>query len=154
MNSNEFHLHIHEGATPEAVRTAVETYNSGRVPDTGVAIPETEPGEDGPPADSLTDEAMTALAVRAYAESEGNAKPLLEYLAEHPDRLVSYTEASEALGFPSKQSMPGLLGSFGKRANHRYGGIWPFDKGIWANGDSNFLMTEVAASAIRGAHRE
>ena len=54
-------------------------------------------------------------------------KPLLEFLAANPDRWIPFTEASAALGFDSQRSMPGLLGSFGLRSNHRYGGRWPFE---------------------------
>jgi len=49
-------------------------------------------------------------------------KPLLDFHAANPDRWIPFTEASAALGFDSQRSMPGLLGSFGLRSNHRYGG--------------------------------
>lgn len=143
---SEFHLHIHEGASPEAVRTAIESYHAGTQPQSATRVPDEEPESDG-----MSPAELQALATRAYKESWGNMKPLMEYLADNPDRLVSYTEASKALGFPSKLSMPGLLGAFGRRANHRYGGAWPFEKAIWADDDSNFLMSEAAAQAIRDA---
>lgn len=153
MQRNEFHLHIHEGAPLDAVRVAVETYNSGQPGDSVAPTADMDGMEEDEASQEVSTEALVALATRAYTESEGNMKPLLEFLAENPDRLVSYTEASEALNFPSNLSMPGLLGAFGRRANHRYGGAWPFKKAIWANEDSNFLMTEIAANAIRDARR-
>lgn len=93
-------------------------------------------------------DAIAALARRAYRESTGNMKPLLAFLADNPDREIPFTEASAALGFTSAFSMPGLLGAFGRRANHRYGGKWPFRTfrrdGVW-----HVLMTPDAAAAIR-----
>jgi hypothetical protein len=132
---SEFHLHIHEGATPEAVRAAVEAYRLGASEDAAVGAVERE-------ADRV------ALAERAYQESDGSMKPLLGFLADNPDRLVPYTEASAILGFPSARSMPGLLGAFGRRANHRYGGQWPFEK-VWHEGAWQMRMGADIAQAIR-----
>jgi len=152
-NSNDFHLHLHEGVSAEAARVAVEAYYAAQAARNGTTASPRVEVEADEPEDDMSAEDLAALATRAYEESWGNMKPLMEYLADNPDRLVSYTEASEALGFPSKLSMPGLLGAFGRRANHRYGGAWPFEKAIWADDDSNFLMSEAAAEAIRRARK-
>lgn len=31
------------------------------------------------------------------------------------------------MGFDSACQLPGMLGVFGRRAIHRYGGVWPFE---------------------------
>ena len=81
-------------------------------------------------------------------ESSGNMKPLLEFLAANPDRWIPFTEASEALGFDSPRSMPGLLGSFGLRSNHRYDGRWPFETNEHDDGGWHMRMDARAAEAI------
>ena len=81
-------------------------------------------------------------------ESDGNMAPLLEFLADNPERLIPFTEVSAALEFPSARSMPGLLGAFGRRANHRYGGKWPFEK-RWHEDASHMRMDADVAEEIR-----
>lgn len=61
---------------------------------------------------------------------------------------ATFTEASAALGFESARSMAGLLGAFGRRANHRYEGKWPF-KTMWRGNGWHMRMTQEAAEAIR-----
>jgi len=132
---SHFHLHIHEGATPETARAAVEAYKAGVAT---VAAPLNVASSNG----------TVSLARRAYNESDGNMAPLLEFLADNPGRLIPFTEASTALGFPSARSMPGLLGAFGRRANHRYGGKWPFEK-CWHEHVWHMRMEADVAEEIR-----
>ena len=54
---NQFHLHVHEGATPAAVRAAVEAYHAGPTKTTTV-VPDAR-------AEMTIDERV-ALAERAY----------------------------------------------------------------------------------------
>ena len=120
---NEVHVHIHEGVSPEAAKAAVEALHVG-----GGELSLVESGESNGQLASEPDEAaLTNFVKRAYTESEGKAKPLLELLAAHPEQLVPFTKVSEALGFETARSLPGLLGAFGRRANHRYEGNWPFE---------------------------
>ena len=134
---NEFHLHLHEGVTPDVARAAIREYKATRSLEPPPDVDEAGPSN---PA--------AALAKRAYNDSDGRMGPLLEFLADNPDRLVPFTEASSALGFPSARSMPGLLGAFGRRANHRYGGKWPFEK-IWHEGAWHMRMDGDVAELIR-----
>jgi hypothetical protein len=117
--SNEInvHIHIHEGASAEAVRAAVE------------AIGAKEPVETAGSRGGGDPAVRTAELIRqAYLDSEEKAKPLLEFLADNPGREVPYPEISEHLGFPTSRSLPGLLGAFSRRAEHRYGGIQPYER--------------------------
>jgi len=113
--NSHFHLHIHVGATEEAAKAAVEAYWNGA----GRDDESVHPDESSPVT-------RQALAQRAYRESVGTMRPLLDFLAENPERTIPFGEASAALGFSTPRSMPGLLGAFGRRANHRYRGEWPF----------------------------
>lgn len=132
------HLHVHEGASPDAVRAAAEALGDGLEPGVSTTAhdPASKPGADDRHAEYVR---------RAYTESEWNAKPLLEFLANNPDRLIPYTEVTEALGFPSSRSLPGLLGSFTRRADHRYEGIQPFDRRDTLDGWCLYMSKENAA---------
>lgn len=133
------HLHIHEGTSEAAARAAAEALRgSGE-----------EPGESlGAETSPQVEESVRREYVgRAYAESEGKAKPMLEFLADNPDRLIPYSEISAHLGFDTARSLPGLLGSFGKRANHRYEGVWPFEA-IFQHDGWNMRMTAEDAEII------
>lgn len=112
------HLHIHEGASPEAVRAAIEAF--------GEKNEATGNREDETGADR--GERNAELVRRAYLDSEEKAKPLLEYLADNAGREIPYPEISEHLGFPTSRSLPGLLGAFSRRADHRYGGVQPYER--------------------------
>jgi hypothetical protein len=139
--SNHFHLHIHEGVTPEVVRAAIDAYH-GR----------SRANNSGDPADESSSAAI-ALAQRAYRESDGMMADLLAFLAEDPGRLVPFTEASAKLGYESARSMPGLLGAFGRRSKHRYGGTWPFEK-VLHDGAWHMRMDPEIAEAIRALGAE
>jgi hypothetical protein len=117
-NEVNIHLHIHEGASPEAVRAAIEAI--GEKSETG------GDREGGTGAD--WGERDAELVRRAYLDSEEKAKPLLEYLADNAGREIPYPEISEHLGFPTSRSLPGLLGAFSRRADHRYGGVQPYER--------------------------
>lgn len=68
---------------------------------------------------------------RIYRESEPPFRRLLVQLAEResPDTPVSYGGVRQAMGWPNRRSLPGALGAFGRRTNHRYDGFWPFHRG-------------------------
>jgi hypothetical protein len=125
------HLHIHEGASPEAVKAAVEAIHG----DTAA----TDPGE------QENDAEQVAQVIRqAYLDSREKAKPLLEYLADNAGREVPYPEISEHLGFPTSRSLPGLLGAFSRRADHRYGGVQPYERRYTSGGWRLYMSQENA----------
>jgi hypothetical protein len=139
-NTNQIHLHIHEGATPAAARAAAEGLRSRET-----HIPEPSGGGEElvlPAADRTAE-----YIKRAYTESEGKAKPLLEFLADNPERPIPYPEVSKHLGFPTARSLPGLLGSFSRRADHRYEGLQPFEK-RWLHDGWHLLMSSENAAIV------
>jgi hypothetical protein len=72
-----------------------------------------------------------ALIERMYAESHAPHRRLLDYLADHPDEWVYTSGLAEALDVENgARGVAGMLGAFGKRANHRYGGLKPW-KSDW-----------------------
>jgi predicted restriction endonuclease len=74
---------------------------------------------------------------------------LFEHLADNPERLIPFPEVSDHMGFDNARSLAGLLGAFGRRANHRYGGNWPFEAikqdGIW-----HLFLSQKAADIVNG----
>ena len=140
----DVHIHIHEGTSAAAAEAAVRAALGS--PDTipSTVASETNGGGDDP-------EKIRGFWVRSYVDSatdsEGKARPLLRFLAENPERLIPYTEVSEELGYDTPRSLPGLLGAFGRRADHRYQGVWPFER-KWANGQWNLWMPREAADII------
>lgn len=125
------HLHIHEGASPEAVKAAIEAIHGNTA--------ETDAGE------QENDAEQVAQVIRqAYLDSREKAKPLLEYLADNAGREVPYPEISEHLGFPTSRSLPGLLGAFSRRADHRYGGVQPYERRYTSGGWRLYMSQENA----------
>lgn len=91
-----------------------------------------------------------ALVERMFRESEsgGTQRGLMEYLADRPGEWVGTLEVAEALGLANgRHSLAGSLGAFGRRADHRYGGLKPWES-QWSDdeGESKHRMSlEVAA---------
>ena len=137
----EVHLHIHEGASPATVEAAVKAA-LGSANGTVATVDDDE-------ADA---EKIRDYWKRSYEESamdsEGKARPLLKFLASNPERLIPFPEVSQALGFSNARSLPGLLGAFGRRAEHRYRGVWPFERKL-ADGEWHLWMSQEAAEVIR-----
>ena len=144
-SENSIHIHIHEGVSPETAAAAVraaQTPIADGSRGSSHAVTATAAG-------STSSDEFTEYVRRAYVDSSGQAKPLLEFLADNPERMVSMPEVSSHLGFPTPRSLPGLLGAFGRRAKHRYNGVKPFD--AHQDGDTWFLhMSQEAADVING----
>lgn len=140
-SSVHYHFHIYDGASPEAVRAAVEAARSGPV----ASAPAVEQPQDGEA--EVTHEQFLAYVEAAYNDSYEKAVPLLEYLADNPDRMVPFSELSKTLGFDSNRSLPGLLGAFGRRAAHRYEGVKPFEA-HYRDGEWHLRMSQDAADVI------
>jgi hypothetical protein len=138
-NQSHIHLHVHEGASVDAVRAGAEALrgSGGTATDHDEASAASEPDAD----------ARAGYVRRAYTESEGKAKPLLEFLGDNPERWIPFPEAREHLGYDNPRSFSGLLGSFGRRAIHRYEGIWPFHIER-RDGEWQLFMSKENASVI------
>ncbi len=68
-----------------------------------------------------------ALIRRMYDESYDPHKRLMKYLAKHPGDWIYTRPLAEALELPKgARSLAGMLGAFGRRAQHRYGGLTPW----------------------------
>ncbi len=90
-----------------------------------VVIEEPEP----PPVEADGNGALDpALVRRMYEESQEPHRRLMEYLAERPGEVIYTRALAEALGLPNgARSLAGMLGAFGRRAEHRYGGSKPWE---------------------------
>jgi hypothetical protein len=88
-----------------------------------------EAGPELPPEGGAKDGVLTQpLVERMYRESEGAHQRLLEFLADHPGEWLSSQAFADGLGLEhGRKSLAGSLGAFGRRADHRYGGLKPFE---------------------------
>lgn len=88
-----------------------------------------DPEAEVSPDDGRRDGALTqALVGRMYRESEDAHKRLLRFLAGHPDEWLDSQAVADGLGLAyGRRSLAGSLGAFGRRADHRYGGLKPFE---------------------------
>jgi hypothetical protein len=66
-----------------------------------------------------------ATVRRAYRESKGNIRKLLEYLASHPGQDFGTPELATAIGVPDWNSIAGMLGPFTRRFKNHYGVVLP-----------------------------
>jgi hypothetical protein len=68
------------------------------------------------------------LIERMYRDSHDGHRRLMEYLASHPGQWFYTSEIGAALGHENgAKGIAGMLGAFGKRSNHRYGGHKPWE---------------------------
>lgn len=99
----------------------------------GTVTPTSEPGASDadeweviPASQVKAPELDEALVRRIYAESLDTHQRLLKILASHGGEWITYAALSEEMGYHNPRQLPGTLGAFGRRAIHRYGGVWPF----------------------------
>lgn len=68
------------------------------------------------------------LVERMYLESHEGHRRLMECLAASPGEWFYTSDIGNALGHANgSKGVAGMLGAFGKRANHRYGGHKPWE---------------------------
>lgn len=68
-----------------------------------------------------------ALVRRMFEESQPRHRELMQLLAGHPDEWMYTSGIAEAMELPhGSASAAGMLGAFGRRASHRYGGAKPW----------------------------
>lgn|GEM_PF-5648887 len=118
LDSKETHIHIHEGVTPEVAGRVIMALEAltGMEDEVTVALGQSDSPEDG---------AAPSLIRTAYDESTGRAKDLLQLLAEKPGQPIAYNEVADALDLESARALPGMLGSFTRRAQVRHDGTRP-----------------------------
>jgi hypothetical protein len=114
-------------------------------------VPETPPAQQPGPAPEPSRE----LVVRAYRESLDAHRALLCALADRPGEWVWSSELIDALGLKGRKSLAGTLGSFGRRAKHRYDGLQLWDH-EWdrARGEARHRMSPEVAEWVREAASE
>lgn len=75
-------------------------------------------------APTLTD----ALVKRMYSESEPSHRKLFKYLAARPGEWIFADKLAAGLELSGgRKSLAGTLGALGRRCNHRYKGLRPFE---------------------------
>lgn len=92
-----------------------------------------------------------ALAERMYRESWDPHKRLMEYLADHPNEWIGTSEIAQALQLEhGSKSLAGSMGAFGRRAEHRYGGLKPWET-RWRpeEGQAEHRMSQEVATWIK-----
>lgn len=93
---------------------------------------------------------LAALVERMYWDSLEAHRALLTYLAAHPDEWFYTSDLAEALELDhGNRSLAGMLGAFGRRAAHRYGGKKPWIS-EWdpSRSESRHTMTQEVADVI------
>lgn len=92
-----------------------------------------------------------ALVERMYRESEPSHRKLMKYLADRPDERIGTREIAEGLGLQfGARSLAGSLGAFGNRAEHRYGGLKPWES-RWSEdkGEAEHRMSQEVATWVK-----
>jgi hypothetical protein len=100
------------------------------------------------PDDSISDD----LIAKMYRESHEQHRALMEYLARHPDEWFYTSDLAAALQLQhGARGLAGMLGAFGRRAKHRYGGLKPWDSDWDAfREEARHRMTAEVAKVVRG----
>ncbi len=91
-----------------------------------------------------------ALIRRMYEDSYEPHRRLFKFLATRPDEWIFPDDIVEALELGNgAKSLAGMLGAFGRRAKHRYGGLRPFESRWDVDaGQSKHRMTAEVAAVI------
>ncbi len=136
------HIHIHEGVTPEVAGRVIKALEAltGMEDEVTVALGNSDSPEDG---------GAPSLVRTAYNDSTGRAKDLLQFLAENPGKPIAYNDVADALDLESAKALPGMLGSFSRRAQDRYGGFRPFESVRIGNRWYLQMPVEVARVVIK-----
>ncbi len=136
------HIHIHEGVSPEVAGRVITALQQLTGMEDELTI---ELGRSGEPEDG----GAASLVRTAYSESSGRARAMLEYLAENPGKPIAYGEVADALDLDSARALPGMLGSFTRRAQDQYGGFKPFESVRIGNQWYLKMPVEVAKVVIK-----
>ena len=96
-------------------------------------------------------EQRNELLARIYVESEPPFRALLMLLANRGEvsEPMYYGDILDAHPeWSSSRSVAGAMGAFSRRAEHRYGGYWPFDRAWDEDEWSHYLTMEVDVAAF------
>lgn len=138
---------------PEARVSEVATYLYG-----AAASAELEAQEALPAATPISGEQRNELLTRIYAESEPPFRALLVLLAERNAPGEPFYYAAVLSAHPqwsASRSVAGAMGAFSRRAEHRYGGYWPFHREwddeewshyLWMDDDVAAFLLELHAA--------
>lgn len=107
-------------------------------------------------AAKLSPELSAALTRRMYKDSHEPHRRLMRFLAEAPDTWFSTEELAHALQLEhGAKGMAGMLGAFGRRAKHRYGGRTPWESRWDGVHEKAFhRMRPTVAEAVQAAAKE
>lgn len=93
-----------------------------------------------------------SLVGRMFAESQEKHRKLMLFLAEHPNQWFTTPQLASDLGLDSPRQLAGMLGAFGRRSKHRYGGRTPWESAWDPNQEvSRHSMTDEIAAAVLAA---
>lgn len=114
----------------------------------------TAPTATQPEAEAPVD--LPVLIERMYRDSQPAHQKLMTFLAAHPDEWFYTSELADALELPhGNKSLAGMLGAFGRRAAHRYGGRTPWISEWDASRyESRHTMTQEVADVINGLAKD
>jgi hypothetical protein len=108
------------------------------------------PIDSGSEAPPLLDE---ALVRRIYVESEDQQRRMMRLMAERPDEWRYSKDIAADLELEHKaRGLAGMLGAFGRRSKHRYGGTKPWEA-EWdsAREENRYWMPAYIAAIILDA---
>lgn len=99
----------------------------------------------------ISTEQRNELLTRIYVESEPPFRAVLMLLAERdaagePMYYADILDAHPDWG--ASRSVAGAMGAFSRRAEHRYGGYWPFDRGWDEEQWSHYLTMDDDVAAF------
>ncbi len=118
----------------------------------GEAVPEKLQAQEGSSGKiPMSTEQRNELLTRIYVESEPPFRALLMLLAERdaPDKPMYYGDVLDAHpDWSASRSVAGAMGAFSRRAEHRYGGYWPFDRDWDEEQWSHYLTMDDAVAAF------
>ncbi len=131
---------------PEDRVAEIATYLYGEAP-----LSELQAQEEDSVSVPISAEQRNELLTRIYVESEPPFRALLMLLAERdaPDEPMYYGAILGAHpDWSASRSVAGAMGAFSRRAEHRYGGYWPFERGWDEEQWSHYLTMDDDVAAF------
>jgi hypothetical protein len=98
----------------------------------------------------------SGLVTQMYVDSEERHRELLRILAANGGSWLFTEELAEIMKMENgSRGMAGMLGAFGRRAKHRYGGLKPWDS-VWEPGreEARYSMDPEVAEWVKAAAKQ